>query len=81
VQPTWPASVAQVAASLIALHRELAADEPSDGLVAGIHACGPGQAKWDPERAVLVDADDPATAAQKAGTEYLMSIIRGSRRL
>ena len=81
VQPKWQSAVAQLAESLIGLHRDLAAEEPGDGLVAGLQACGPGQAKWDPERAVLVDADDPVAAAQRAGTEYMLSIIRGSRRL
>lgn len=81
VQPKWQTAVAQLADSLIALHRDLAVEEPSDGLVTGVHACGPGQAKWDPERAVLVDAEDPVAAAQRAGNEYMVSIIRGSRRL
>ncbi|MDB4955270.1 MAG: 4-hydroxy-2-oxovalerate aldolase [Myxococcales bacterium] len=81
VQPKWETAVSQAAESLIALHRELSGAESADGLASGVQACGPGQAKWDPERGMLLEADDPVSAAQRAGTSYVRSIIRGTRRL
>jgi 4-hydroxy 2-oxovalerate aldolase len=67
VEPNWPSAVAQTAESLIALHRELSHADDGEPLVTGIQACGPGQAKWDPERALLIDADEPTGAARLRG--------------
>lgn len=81
VTPDWPAAVAQIAQSLIALHGQLSAP-PSDGApVAGVDVCGPGQWKWDRERAVLLDAEEPSVAARGVGVAYLAAFVRGERRL
>ena len=81
VQPKWPTAVAQAAESLIALHRELASADSTDGLASGARTSGVGQATWDPERAMLLDADDPVAAARRASSAYFSSIIGGTRRL
>jgi hypothetical protein len=79
VQPTWWTAVAQFAEAQIALHAQLAPG--GDGLVTGPHVPGPGEAAWDPDRAALVDADDPEAAARRAAAAYLGAIFSARRRL
>jgi hypothetical protein len=76
----WPAALAHTVESLIALHADLGADG-RDELLTGVDACGPGQTRWDPDHAMLVDAEEPAVDARRAAVAYLASIVRGSRRL
>jgi hypothetical protein len=78
VQPAWAAAVAHAAESLIDLHRQLSTITE---LGSAVNACGPDQASWDPAHVTLLDADDPADAARRAGTAYLWSILRGTGRL
>jgi hypothetical protein len=79
VQPAWWTAVAQFADAQIALHADLA--RASDGLVSGVQVPGPGEAAWDPDRAALLDAEDPEAAARRAAAAYLGAIFSARRRL
>jgi len=71
VEPDWPGAVATIAASTIALHHELASVDPGKL----------DHGTWDPDRAMLLETDDPVAASREAGRAFIHAIIRGARRL